>query len=55
MTRAMLECAALGIAIMGPEGVAGITLQKADVVVPDIRSALELLLYPKRLIATLRR
>lgn len=52
---AMLECAALGIAIIGPEGVAGITLQKADVVVPDIRTALELLLYPKRLIATLRR
>lgn len=51
----MLERAALGIAVLGPEGVAGITLQKADVVVPDIRSALELLLYPKRLIATLRR
>ena len=55
MTRRMLERAALGIAVLGPEGVAGITLQKADVVVPDIRSALELLLYPKRLIATLRR
>lgn len=52
---AMIERAALGIAILGPEGAAGITLQKADVVVTDIRSALELLLYPKRLIATLRR
>jgi P-type E1-E2 ATPase len=52
---AMLEHAALGIAILGPEGAAGMTFQKADVVVSDIRSALELLLYPKRLIATLRR
>jgi P-type E1-E2 ATPase len=52
---AMLEGAALGIAIIGPEGAAGITLQKADVVAADIRSALELLLHPKRLIATLRR
>ncbi len=52
---AMIEHAALGIAILGPEGVAGKTLQNADVVAPDIRSALELLLYPKRLIATLRR
>jgi P-type E1-E2 ATPase len=51
----MLERAALGICITGSEGAAVITLQKADVVVPDIRSALELLLYPKRLIATLRR
>jgi P-type E1-E2 ATPase len=51
----MLERAALGIGIVGPEGAAGITLQRADVVVTDIRSALELLLYPKRLIATLRR
>ena len=51
----MLERAALGIAIMGSEGAAGITLQKADVVTTDILSALELLLYPKRLAATLRR
>jgi P-type E1-E2 ATPase len=52
---AMLERAALGIVILGPEGAASITLQKADVVVTDIRSALELVLFPKRLIATLRR
>ncbi|HTY61962.1 MAG TPA: ATPase P [Acidobacteriota bacterium] len=51
----MLEHAALGIGIIGAEGAAGITLQKADVVVTDTRSALELLLYPKRLMATLRR
>jgi P-type E1-E2 ATPase len=52
---AMIERAALGIAILGPEGAAAKTLQKADVVVTDIRSAIELLLFPKRLIATLRR
>jgi P-type E1-E2 ATPase len=52
---AMLERAALGIAVLGPEATAGITLQKADVVVTDIQSALELLLFPKRLVATLRR
>jgi P-type E1-E2 ATPase len=51
----MLERAALGIAIIGPEGSAVKTLLKADIVVSDIRSALELLLRPKRLIATLRR
>jgi len=52
---AMLERAALGIAIVGPEGASVGTLCKADVAVPDIRAALELLLLPKRLIATLRR
>jgi soluble P-type ATPase len=52
---AMLEKAGLGICIIGPEGAAIATLLKADVAVPDIRAALELLIYPKRLIATLRR
>jgi len=52
---AMLEHAALGIVIVGPEGAAVETLLKAKVVVSDIRAALELLAYPKRLIATLRR
>jgi P-type E1-E2 ATPase len=52
---AMLERAALGIVIVGPEGAAAKTLLKADIVVQDIRSALELLLHHKRLIATLRR
>jgi soluble P-type ATPase len=36
------------------EGTAFETLSAADVVTPDIRSALDLLLFPKRLIATLR-
>ncbi len=52
---AMLEHAALGIVIVGPEGAAVETLLKANVVVSDIRTALELLVYPKRLTATLRR
>ena len=52
---AMLEHAALGVAVIGPEGAAVETLLKAKVVVPYIRAALELLLFPKRLAATLRR
>ena len=51
----MLSHAALGVAVIGPEGAAVETLAKAAVVVPDIQSALELLVYPKRLVATLRR
>jgi P-type E1-E2 ATPase len=51
----MLEAAALGIAIIGPEGSAVETLHKARIAVSDIRDALDLLLNPKRLIATLRR
>ena len=52
---AMLGRAALGILIIGPEGSAVEALLRAKVVVPDIRAALELLLFPKRLMATLRR
>jgi P-type E1-E2 ATPase len=50
----MLERAALGIAIIGPEGSAVKTLLKAEIAVTDIRTALELLLHPQRIIATLR-
>jgi soluble P-type ATPase len=53
--RAMLDKAGLGICIIGPEGAAVASLLKADVVVQDIRAALEMLTHPKRLIATLRR
>lgn len=52
--RLMLARAALGVVILGPEGAAVSTLQHADVVVKDINDGLELLLYPKRLTATLR-
>ncbi|MBI3949476.1 MAG: ATPase P [Acidobacteria bacterium] len=51
----MLEHAALGILVIGHEGAAVETLLRAKVVVTDIGEALELLLYPHRLIATLRR
>jgi P-type E1-E2 ATPase len=50
----MLSAAALGIAVLGPEGLASVTLRAADVVVGRIEDALDLLLYPRRLIATLR-
>lgn len=49
----MLEAAALGIAVIEREGGAVQALQAADVVV-DTRTALDLLLNPRRLLATLR-
>lgn len=52
---AMLRAAAIGIAVLGEEGLCVETLNAADVVVGDIHDALDLLLRPKRLVATLRR
>ncbi len=52
---AMLAAAALGIVILGPEGLAADALRQADILVPDIGTALGLLLHPRRLVATLRR
>jgi P-type E1-E2 ATPase len=52
--RLMLAAAALGITVVQKEGTAFEALSAADVVTSDIRSALDLLLFPKRLIATLR-
>jgi soluble P-type ATPase len=51
---AMLQQAVLGIAVLGGEGLATACLTAADIVVPSIESALDLLLYPRRLVATLR-
>ena len=51
----MLKVAALGIAVIGREGAAFEALAAADVVTHNIFDAIDLLLYPKRLIATLRR
>ena len=51
---AMLRRAALGIAVLGGEGLAVVCLSTADVIAPDIGTALDLLLRPRRLIATLR-
>ncbi len=50
----MLRLAAIGIAVMTPEGVAIRVLQAADILVYHPIDALNLLLKPKRLIATLR-
>jgi P-type E1-E2 ATPase len=50
----MLRRAALGIAVLGGEGMAASCLSAADVIAPDIGTALDLLLRPRRLIATLR-
>lgn len=52
--RLMLKTAALGIAVIQKEGASVETLIEADVVARDIVDALNLLLFPLRLIATLR-
>jgi len=50
----MLEEAVLGIAVIGNEGCSAEAIRRADIVVNDINDALDLLLNPKRIIATLR-
>lgn len=52
---AMMKAAAIGIGILSAEGIAGESLLAADIVVPDIYTALELLEKPLRIVATLRR
>ena len=51
----MLQEAALGIAVLGPEGLCADALRASDVVVADPCAGLDLLLHPARLVATLRR
>ena len=51
----MLNAAALGIAILGREGLAVTTMQSADLVLPDILTALELFEKPLRIVASLRK
>jgi P-type E1-E2 ATPase len=51
----MLKEAAVGICVLGPEGTSSEALKSAAVVVTDINLALDLLLNPKRLLATLRK
>lgn len=50
----MLELAALGVAVIGPEGGARSAVTAADVVCVSILDALDLLLDPRALVATLR-
>jgi P-type E1-E2 ATPase len=52
---AMLRTAGLGICVLSPEGLSSLALQSADLIMPDILSALDALLHPARLKATLRR
>jgi soluble P-type ATPase len=50
----MMDVAGIGIAVLGPEGSAAGLLQAADVVTRDINEALDLVLNPLRMKATLR-
>jgi len=50
----MLATVALGIGVLGPEGAAPQTLAAADVVTASAQDALDLLLEPRALAATLR-
>ena len=52
---AMLKRANIGICILSEEGAAVESLLSADLVVPDIHTALELLEKPLRIVATLRK
>ncbi len=51
----MLETAELGIAILGDEGCSKETLLASDILCKNIEDGLELLVFPKRIVATLRR
>jgi P-type E1-E2 ATPase len=51
----MLELAALGICVMSQEGTAKETLLAADLLVPNILAAFELLEKPLRIVASLRK
>jgi soluble P-type ATPase len=51
----MLQAAALAIAVLGPEGLAVGAFEYAAIVVASPNDALDLLLHPRRLAATLRR
>ena len=50
----MLQESALGIAVLQGEGMSRAAMENADIIVKDISDAFDLLLKPKRLIATLR-
>jgi soluble P-type ATPase len=52
--RLMLRVAGLGIAVVQAEGASAEALAAADLVTPTARDALDLLLRPRRLLATLR-
>jgi soluble P-type ATPase len=49
-----LEAAAIGFAVLGPEGASAAALRVADIVCASAADALDLLLDPEALAATLR-
>jgi len=51
---ALLAVAEIGIGILSPEGIAAKALLTADIIVPDIHAALDLIEKPLRIVATLR-
>lgn len=51
----MLKAAAIGVCVLSCEGTSPETLAAADIVMPDILSALDLFFHPLRITATLRR
>ena len=51
----MLQTAKVGVCVLSQEGTAVETLLSADLLVPNILNALELLEKPLRLVATLRK
>lgn len=51
----MIRASALGILVVGSEGACGQTMAAADIVVVSILDGLDLLLNPRRIVATLRR
>ncbi len=51
----MLESAKIGISVLMEEGICTRTIEKSDIFVKHIDDALDLLLNPKRIIATLRK
>jgi P-type E1-E2 ATPase len=53
--EAALEEASVGICIAGKEGCWARSALAADILIPSIDDALDLLLFPERLVATLRR
>ena len=50
----MLQAAALGIYVLSSEGGAVETMLSADIVVPNMHNAIELLIKPMRIVSTLR-
>lgn len=52
--RAMLDSANLGIAVLQEEGVMTTSVLSADILVRHVHDALDLLLSPNRLVATMR-